>query len=325
MSAIQTAAATHRAVAHEASDGHVLTRKRIYILPTRHGLSFCVVGIVMLIGAINYNNSLGYLLTFLLASLALVSMLHAYRNLAGLSIKVTPGDAVFCGDYARYAVVFDNRGLASRHDVCVSFVDAGANEREPLKAAHLSIAAHATAKLDLRATSTERGWHTLNRVTVSTRFPFGLFRAWSTINHDARTVVYPTPQGSLALPTAAADTGNTQGSRGQGSDDFSGLRKYTPGDPTRHIHWKSAAREQEISVKVFTSGSPAQVWLHWQDVNNPDVEVRLSQLAAWIQQSTRQALPFGLQIPGKSFPVSSTNAHRHQCLQALALYGINDD
>ena len=61
-----------------------LDRSRIFILPTATGLLFAVVLLVMLLGAINYANNMGYMFTFLLGSMALVSILHSYRNLAQL-------------------------------------------------------------------------------------------------------------------------------------------------------------------------------------------------------------------------------------------------
>ena len=44
-------------------------RQRVYIFLTRYGLIFGINLIVMLLGAVNYNNSLAYALTFLLAGL----------------------------------------------------------------------------------------------------------------------------------------------------------------------------------------------------------------------------------------------------------------
>ncbi|HWU82526.1 MAG TPA: hypothetical protein VN063_03450, partial [Methylophilaceae bacterium] len=41
----------------------VLTRRHIYILPTRYGLLYGVILIGMLIGSINYTLSLGFFLT----------------------------------------------------------------------------------------------------------------------------------------------------------------------------------------------------------------------------------------------------------------------
>src|SRR3954469_895964 len=80
-------------------DGPIfLTQRRVYILPTRNGLVFAIALVLMLVGSINYNLSLGYVLTFLLAGMGIVSILHTFRNLAHLS--VTPGrvEPVFSGD-----------------------------------------------------------------------------------------------------------------------------------------------------------------------------------------------------------------------------------
>ena len=61
---------------HRDSGTIELNRKRIYILPTRRGLVFAVFLLAMLLGSINYALSLGFVLTFLLAGLGLVGMLH---------------------------------------------------------------------------------------------------------------------------------------------------------------------------------------------------------------------------------------------------------
>ena len=61
----------------------VLVQRRIFILPTGAGITFAVVLLLMLTGSINYALSLGFILAFLLAGLAIVAMLHTFRNLAG--------------------------------------------------------------------------------------------------------------------------------------------------------------------------------------------------------------------------------------------------
>lgn len=75
-------------------------RTAFHILPTRHGILF----VTLLLGSINYNNSLGYAFTFLLGGVGLVSILHAYRNLAGQ--RLTPGRAraVFAGQDGRFSI-----------------------------------------------------------------------------------------------------------------------------------------------------------------------------------------------------------------------------
>ncbi len=64
-----------------------LVQRRIFIIPTKQGLMMVFVLILMLLGDINYNLSLGYVLTFLLTMMAVMSMLHAFRNFAHLEIR----------------------------------------------------------------------------------------------------------------------------------------------------------------------------------------------------------------------------------------------
>src|ERR1700704_4488035 len=75
-----------------------LGQRRVYILPTRGGLMFGVTIVLMLIGSINYNLSLGYVLVFLLAGNGMVSMLHTWRNLARLALSSAKSGPVFVGD-----------------------------------------------------------------------------------------------------------------------------------------------------------------------------------------------------------------------------------
>ena len=303
---------------------HVLTRRRVYILPTRHGLGFCLVALVMLLGAINYNNSLGYLLTFLLSSMALVSMLHAYRNMADLGLKLTAGEPAFAGEQANFRLSLDNRRQPARHDVAVSFSDQlNDNEAVPV-VQHLSIDADSIGQLSLRMTTTRRGWFKAGRVTISTRFPFGLFRAWSTFHTDTRSLVYPRPQGDQPLPTHAVRPAHTDGAKGLGNDDFTGLRTYQPGDSTRRIHWKSVAKEQDTAVKLFSGANPAEVKLRWSKATGTDTEARLSQLTAWVLEADSQSLTYALELPSARHPAHHGTNHRQACLRDLALFEPND-
>ena len=78
-----------------------LTQRRIFIIPTRQGFTLVFVLVLILLGDINYNLSLGYVLTFLLTMMAVMSMLHAFRNLAHLEIRAGRAAAVFSGETAR--------------------------------------------------------------------------------------------------------------------------------------------------------------------------------------------------------------------------------
>src|SRR3546814_18705107 len=57
------------------------------LLPTRFGLVYMLMLIGMLVGSINYTLSLGFVVTFLLAGMGTMAMLHTWRNLAWRQIE----------------------------------------------------------------------------------------------------------------------------------------------------------------------------------------------------------------------------------------------
>ena len=63
-----------------------LARRRLYILPTRFGVAFAFLLLLMLIAGINYANSLALFLTFFLTAFTLLAMQQVHRNLLGVSV-----------------------------------------------------------------------------------------------------------------------------------------------------------------------------------------------------------------------------------------------
>ena len=93
----------------------LLHRKRVYILPTRAGLVFGAAMLVLLVGSINYGLQLGFLLTFLVTSMALVGMYHTHRNLARLSVRGQRAENVFAGDVVSFELGLANPTPEARH------------------------------------------------------------------------------------------------------------------------------------------------------------------------------------------------------------------
>ena len=89
-----------------------LNQRRIFIIPSRVGAAFMLALLLMLLAAINYQNSLAYGLTFLLASVFIVAILHTYRNLAGLVLQAGGTTAAFVGEQALLRVRLESQGRA---------------------------------------------------------------------------------------------------------------------------------------------------------------------------------------------------------------------
>ncbi|HEY8359234.1 MAG TPA: DUF58 domain-containing protein, partial [Ramlibacter sp.] len=70
------------------TDTLTLTQRNVYILPTRPGFMLGATLLVLLVGSINYQLNLGYLLTFLLAGSAVVGMHVCHATLRGLTLNL---------------------------------------------------------------------------------------------------------------------------------------------------------------------------------------------------------------------------------------------
>jgi uncharacterized protein (DUF58 family) len=291
-----------------------LNQRRIFIIPTRVGLAFSLALLLMLLAAINYQNSLAYGLTFLLASVFVVAILHTYRNLAGLVLKAVGASPVFLGEQARFNLRLESRERA--HEA----VSLG----WPTNNLHIcDVPAEGVSEVQLSQPTLKRGWLRPGRLRVESRFPLGLLVAWSWVDLDQAVLVYPHPvAGELPL-TAGADDDEEEGTRahGQGADDYQGLKSYQPGDSKRRLHWKAYSRGQGLLVKDFASLSGRDLQLDFEQLSG-DVESRLSLLCHWVLQLSERQQPFALTLPGQHLSVATGEPHRDACLRALALFGL---
>lgn len=289
-----------------------LGQRRVYILPTRHGIFIAGLLLVMLLGAINYNTSLGYGLVFLLAGLGVIAILHTYRNLLHLSIDIGRIPPVFAGDTLQVPVLLHNRLPASRYAIRAHFAGEGS--------ASIDIEAATTTTLHIGHLCPQRGLHALPRLTLHTVYPLGWFHAWAHVQAERRFLVYPKPVRHHELPRETSYHLNVTGYRGHGSDDFAGLRSYHPGDSLRHIHWKTVARGQGLYTKQFGGDRADELWLDWDALPDLDTEARLSCLTQWVIDAQAANYSYGLRLPGRVIALGSGPAHHQQCLEALALF-----
>ena len=293
-----------------------LTRRRLYILPTRTGIAFAALVLTMLIGALNYANSLALLFAFLLAGFALVAMHECHRNLLGLSLLEAAAPPRFAGSAGTLRLTLRNASRAARYRVQAAVMD------DPAVPVDLLAAGHAQVELSLRAAT--RGLQRIDRLQISTSHPFGLFRAWTWVYAPIVSIVYPRAAGSMPLPADGAISAGSSPRGAGGGDEWLGLRPFRDGDSPRQVAWKAYAREAPLLVKEYSSaGSPLRT-LTLEAARQPDIESRLAQLARWVVDAEATGDLYGLELPGKSILPHRGPDHRHRCLTALALFGSPD-
>lgn len=291
-------------------------RRRVYILPTGYGFLFLGILLAMLLGSINYNNNLGFLLVFLLGSIALVSMLHTYRNLLNLTLLSIAAPPVFAGAMARLEIL---SAAGDTHRRAIGF----RIEKEPLTLADIPAGAEETVAI--HAAVQKRGIYRPGRIIVWSRYPLGLFRTWAIIKPDVACVVYPKPvSGPVKFSSGRRDDGNDENPDRPGVDDFAGLKPYQPGDPVNRISWKALSRGRGVFVREFTGTGGMTVMIDHADIAGQDMEWKLSRMCDMVLKAHAVNAEYGLRLPGQAVPPERGDRHKQRCLKALAMFGISE-
>jgi uncharacterized protein (DUF58 family) len=290
--------------------------RRVYILPTRGGFAFAALLFVMLLAGLNYANSIALLITFLLSGFALVAMHLTHRNLAGVTIRGIAAVDGFAGEHGRLLLTLENSADSARIGIeC----ETAATER-----VSVDVPAAATARADLQVLLEKRGRLRIERVKLSSAFPFGLFRAWTWLHLPLSVIAWPAPRGRREPPPQAASGGNAPSVHRAGDEEWSGLREFRDGDSPRQVAWGAYARGRGLLVKTYQSPAAHHRIFDLAQVTGADLESRLEQLSAWIVAAHARGERYGLRLQEQELPTDSGNEHRGRCLEALALYGSGE-
>lgn len=297
-----------------------LGQRQVFILPTRYGLGFAVVLLVMFLGATNYNNAMAYFLTFLLTALGFMAIWQTQRNLVQLRLHPEGVRPVFAGETAHFGLRVDNRASRPRSSVAFDLP----KRKQPVFA---HIEPRAATQVTISVTTQRRGRLALGRLVISSSYPIGLLRAWSVAEPTLTALVYPRPAEQAGQPPRSFSSVASGGfAQGRGVEDFSGIRNYVRGDSPRRIAWKAVARGEQLMTKEFSGMVQEESWLDWAALPaTMDVETRLSRLCRWVIDAHAEGREYGLKLPDQTIAPGRDKAHRNRCLEALALFGVSDD
>ena len=292
----------------------VLRPGRVYILPTGVGLVFALMTFAMLLGSMNYNNNLSFVLTFFLIGLGFVAMHQCQRNLVGLELSFAGTEPVFAGQAAQFRIAVSNRSKSPRQRIRL-YINGTESDIDDLQPGESRI-------FVLPVRTEHRGWITLERFGIRTLFPFELFRSWAWLHMEPRGIVYPHPVDEAPEPPASQTALGHRQHDARGEEDFAGLRRFNIGDSPRNVAWKAFARSGQLLSKQFSGADMSSQWFDFDQIASTNVEERLSTLTRWVVEADRTREDYGLRLPGCAFAPAHGEAHRRRCLEALALYGL---
>jgi len=156
-----------------------------------------------------------------------------------------------------------------------------------------------------------RGKYELSQIKVEIDYPLKLFVLKAQISQPLVIMVHPKPSSEIELDMDYSEGG------GGGSQDFSGLRLWRPGDGVRNIAWKHYARTGIMQVKSWETGEDlTQVYvLKWDEVNEKQYFQEMAGfMLHWVQ---RQVV---FRIQGKNGVFDSSKGNEKELMDYLAVY-----
>jgi uncharacterized protein (DUF58 family) len=285
---------------------------------TRSGISFTVGTFAVGLAAINTGNNLLHLLLGAMLGLLLLSGWLSERAIRKVTVERRFPHGLSAGEEARlsYRVHNGKRRLPS---LSLEIDDEG------LPGTAFADRVPAGGAVDVSAPTRfdRRGVVRLSKVSVSTTFPFGLFRKASDLTLPGELVVWPRTDHPLGVPTVPGRVRRESrpwrgpaGPRGE----YRGLRQYRPGDDPRDIHWRSSARRETPVIREYDRDASHTVWICLDLGAQPGdaAEEMLEAAASLAARAMDQGRRFGLAAGERLLRPGMGPAHLESILDALA-------
>ena len=295
-----------------SSFGHPDRCVRTRCFPTRYGWIFVVALLAMLIGSINYNNNLGFLFTFLLGSMLLVSLVHSYRNIQGLAVEEIQALPVF----EKQDAIFELKlRMSPRQHMAVRF------SLDNSEAVIVDVMPRTSPKVPLALPAKKRGRLAPRELYINSEYPFGLFNFHVSCQLVTDCLVYPKPVPVQKLSMQdLLQAHSSKGAAMESVEDFKGLRSFQNGDATQHIFWKAFSKGQGLMVKEFMGGASPCLCFSLNKIHTDPLEKKLSVLCGMVLKAHGLKLKYGISLPGHLIAPDNGKRHKHACLRALALF-----
>ena len=291
--------------------------RRIYF--TGFGLAFTFGTVAVGFAAMNTANNLLYLLMGAMIGFMTVSSWLSEQAIRDVSVERRIPRTTSVGQEFRltYEVTNHKRFLPT---LALELVEPGL----PNRAFVVHLAGHASGTARSVNSFVKRGIYPLGTVTLSTSFPFGLFRKERDIELPAEVVVWPRADRPVRQPLAggggARRTGlsarGTAGTRGE----YRTLRGYRPGDDPRDIHWRSSARSQTPVIREYEADGADTRWICLDTREEPGeaAEVAVEVAAALVATAVAEHRPFALVAGEAVLEPGHGVAHMERALDILA-------
>lgn len=299
------------------------------VRPTTAGVRFSLLLLVIGFAAYNTRNNLIYIMLSVGLAMVVVSAGTAYFSLKKVAIRRGDPSDLYAGipsmEYLRVANesrFFDVYGVGIDDlDGPVVPAPKGGRKRSEVFLAHLGRGQ--SRPFVLKRTYPRRGIYKKERLGLTTRFPFGLFRVDRRVRSERQLVVFPEVRRVDVSFLFQERFGPVpQRLRGGESEELLRVREYNRGDNFHHIHWKASAKLGKLLVREFAGGRQRRFTIIFDNAagdNEETFEWTASAVASLAAHFASHSLPFRLVTGDEVFPHGASLEHLRGALTHLAV------
>ena len=231
------------------------------IQPTVTGVLLIAVSLGIGSAAYNTANNILFITLSLLLSCLVLSGVLSWLNLRGVAWRIQYAGPWRAGQTQAVALELRNaKTLLPTYGLWFDFLAAspGLADPPPPQRRHLPgrLDPEGQVRLEWPVKAPRRGRLDIRLRSIGSLFPFGFLRKSVASDLGAEVLVWPaTIEYRRHADGAAWRVVRSQGQvnrAGQGGDLLA-LRRYTPGDSPRLVHWKASARLRHLMVRQFSS------------------------------------------------------------------------
>jgi uncharacterized protein (DUF58 family) len=302
------------------------------------GLVFIGMMLFMGLSAINSKANLLYAVFGLMIGVLVVSGFISRIVLRKLEVRRILPDYAIVGESApiRYELHNRKRYWPSL-SVTISELDSTQVFSRQPQAYMLHAAARRRALVPSQIVPLRRGLYQLDRLQLSTSFPFGFVRRAVDRRHEESILVYPTigevDPRLLSMCLSAEQSGARMRPRRGGTDEFYGVKEYRQGENPRWIYWRRSARTGTLVSKEMTQVAPPRILILLDTFltdssakSRAQVERTIAMAASLISRTIDQGLAVGLYVWSGDWthvkPMRGKR-HSHELLTLLARLPVN--
>lgn len=292
-----------------------LHQGNLFIFPSKMGVHFSISSFVLFLLGTNYQNNLVLFLVFFMCSFMVTCLLVSYRNVANLTLTATACEAQFVAQECPFHLRLSHTKQMSE-GLYFTFQHGDSTLQTTVEGNNVTV----------YSIGHQRGVFNPGRITVQSRFPFGLYRVWTHIDLDFEVLLYPQPieNNSLVATMSEKNSANNVSHLTHGVDQFSALKRYQPGESLKSVAWKQLAQGRGWLSKQFEQFTGDDLLLDINTLNHLPVETRLSFLCYQVIELEKNNQRYGLTLNELKIGLGNGNVHKHRCLRALALFSLSE-